>query len=81
MKRQLEEAAALFKENEALAGEDREKANLYRGLAFLALALRRLEREIFEVEDEIQDGPSHFYQRRAARGIRRRPRVLRVQHS
>ena len=81
MKRRLEEAADLFRENEALAGGDREKANLYRGLTFLAEGLRRLEREILEVEGEIENGPSHFYQRRAARAIRRRPRAVRVQHS
>lgn len=38
----LQEAAALFRENEAMFGDikqDKEKANLYRGLALLAEAL------------------------------------------
>ncbi|HEX4263486.1 MAG TPA: hypothetical protein VH597_04030 [Verrucomicrobiae bacterium] len=64
MKRPLEEAVELFRENEALAGGDREKANLYRGLSLLAEGLRRLEKELAEVDSDLQDGPSHFYQRR-----------------
>lgn len=41
----LAEAAALFRENEAMFGDvkqDKEKANLYRGLAALAEALGSL---------------------------------------
>ncbi len=69
MKRPLDEATELFRENEARAGEDREKANLYHGLCLLAEGLRRLERELEEVELEMQDGPSHFYQRRRLREL------------
>jgi hypothetical protein len=76
MKRPLEEAAELFRENEAMAGSDREKANLYRGLGLLAEGIRRLEREIAEVEAEQQDGPSSFYQRRRARIIRKEGQVI-----
>ena len=72
MKRPLEAAAELFRSNEGLAGEDREKANLYRGLSLLAEGLLRLEKEMAEVESEMQDGPSHFYQRRLARPLRKR---------
>lgn len=71
MKRPLDEATELFRENEARAGEDREKANLYRGLSLLAEGLRRLERELEEVESEIQAGPSRFYQKRRLRPLRR----------
>jgi hypothetical protein len=71
MKRPLEEAAELFRENEAMAGNDREKANLYRGLGLLAAGMRRLERGLAEVETERQDGPSNFYQRRRTRVIRK----------
>jgi hypothetical protein len=78
MKRPLQEAAELFRGNEALAGGDREKANLYRGLSLLAEGLRRLEKEVAEVEAEIQDGPSHFYQRRLARPLRRGLRAIRA---
>ena len=74
MKRPLEEAAELFRGNEALAGDDREKANLYRGLTLLAEGLRRLEKELAEVESDIQDGPSHFYQRR--RPLRKEVRAI-----
>ena len=78
MKRPLEEAAELFRGNEALAGGDREKVNLYRGLSLLAEGLRRLEKEMEEVESEIQDGPSHFYQRRPARRETRPIRAVRT---
>jgi hypothetical protein len=64
MKRPLEEAAELFRENAALVGGDREKANLYQGLILLTEGLRRLEKELAEVDSDLQDGPSHFYQRR-----------------
>jgi hypothetical protein len=70
MKRPLEEAVELFQENEGLAGSDREKANLYRGLSLLAGGLQRLEKELSAVESEMQEGPSHFYQRRVARPIK-----------
>ncbi len=70
MKRPLEEAAELFRENEACSGSDREKANLYRGLSLLSEALARLENELAEVESEIQGGPSHFYQEQRARSVR-----------
>ena len=63
MKRPFDEAAELFRENEALAGRDREKANFYRGLSLLAEGLRKLQKEMAEVESDMQDGPSHFYQR------------------
>jgi hypothetical protein len=76
MKRPLEEAAELFRENEALAGSDREKANLYRGLSLLADGIRQLERELAEVESEQQDGPSNFYQRHRTRLIRREGEVI-----
>lgn len=52
MKRPLEEAEELFRQNEALAGSDREKANFYRGLSLLTEGLRRLERELTEAESE-----------------------------
>ena len=76
MKRPLEEAAELFRENEALAGKDKEKANLYRGLRLLAEGVRRLEKDLAEVETERQDGPSNFYQRRRTRLIRKEGRVI-----
>jgi hypothetical protein len=76
MKRALEEAAELFRENEATAGEDQEKVNLYRGLRLLAEGVRKLERELAEVETERQDGPSSFYQRRRTRLIRKEGRVI-----
>lgn len=76
MKRPLDEAAELFRENEARAGDDKEKANLYRGLTLLAEGVRRLEKELAEVESERQDGPSNFYQRRRTRLIRRTGQVL-----
>jgi hypothetical protein len=78
MKRSLEEAAELFAENEALAGGDKERANLYRGLRLLAEGVRKLERELAEVESERQDGPSNFYQRRRTRVIRKQGRVIPV---
>jgi hypothetical protein len=76
MKRPLEEAAKLFRDNEALAGADREKANLYRGLRLLAEGVRKLERELAEVETENQDGPANFYQRGRTRLIRKEGRVI-----
>jgi hypothetical protein len=76
MKRPLEEAAALFRENEALAGNDKERANLYRALGLLTEGVRRLERELAEVEAERQDGPSGFFQRRRTRLIRKEGRVV-----
>jgi hypothetical protein len=76
MKRPLEEAEELFRENESLAGSNREKANLYRGLTLLAEGMRRLERELAKVETERQDGPSNFYQRRRTRLIRKEGRVI-----
>jgi hypothetical protein len=77
MKRPLEEAVELFRGNEALAGGDREKANLYRGLSLLAEGLRRLEKELAEVDSDLQDGPSHFYQRRRP-AVGKRVRAVRV---
>jgi hypothetical protein len=71
MKRPLEEAAELFRENENLAGSDREKANLYHGLALLAEEMRRIEKEMADVEEELQSGPSYFYHRRPAVLVRR----------
>ena len=76
MKRPSEQAAELFRENEAMAGSDREKANLYHGLSLLAEGMRRLERELAEVESEQQNGPSNFYQRRRTRIIRQEGRVI-----
>ena len=76
MRRPLDEAAELFRENEARAGGDKEKANLYRGLSLLAEGVRRLEKELAEVETERQDGPSNFYQRRRTRLIRKEGRVI-----
>lgn len=55
MKSQLEEAAALFRENEMMFGDvrqDKEKANLYRGLALLAEGLASLEKRVEEQENE-----------------------------
>jgi hypothetical protein len=76
MKRSLEEAAELFRENEALTAGNKEKVNLYRGLRLLAEGIRRLEKELAEVETERQDGPSSFYQRRRTRLIRKEGRVI-----
>jgi hypothetical protein len=76
MKRPLEEAAELFRENEAQSGGDREKANLYRGLSLIAEGLRRVEKGLAEVETERQDGPSNFYQRGRTRLIRKEGRVI-----
>jgi len=76
MKRSLEEAAELFRENEGLAAGDKERVNLYRGLRLLAEGVRRLERELAEVETEQQDGPSSFYQRRRTRLIRKQGHVI-----
>lgn len=60
MKRPLDEATELFRENEARAGDDREKANLYHGLSLLAQSLRRVEQELEEVESEMQAAPNTF---------------------
>jgi hypothetical protein len=76
MKRPLEEAAELFRENETLAAGDKERVNLYRALGLLTEGVRRLERELAEVETERQDGPSNFYQRRRTRVIRKEGRVI-----
>jgi len=76
MKRPLEEAAELFRENQVLAEGDKEKANLYRALGLLAEGIRRLEKELAQVETERQDGPSNFYQRRRTRLIRKEGRVI-----
>jgi hypothetical protein len=81
MKRPLDEASELFRENEELASRDREKANLYRGLSLLTEGLRRLERELAEVESDIQDGPSHFYQRRTLRPLRKDARAVPVRQA
>jgi hypothetical protein len=78
MKRPLDEAAQLFRENEILAGEDRERANLYRALGLLTEGMRRLERELAEVEGERHDGQSNIYQRRRTRLIRRDGHVIPV---
>jgi len=46
MNRPIEEAIELFRENEILFGDtrqDKEKANLYRGLAALAEALQEVQ--------------------------------------
>jgi hypothetical protein len=68
MKTSLETAAELFHENETLAGDDREKANLYRGLSLLAGALRGLEKDLAEVESDMQlGGPARFYQQERER--------------
>jgi hypothetical protein len=67
MKKPLEEAAELFKECEKRAGDDRDKAALYRGLRLLADGLRRMERELADVESEMHEGPSRFYHRRLPR--------------
>jgi|GEM_PF-5274726 hypothetical protein len=53
MKESFEEAAALFQENELLFGDvkqDKEKANLYRGLGLMAKALARLEARLDHLE-------------------------------
>jgi hypothetical protein len=71
MKRPLDEATELFRENEVRAGEDREKANLYHGLSLLAESLRRVEKELEAVESEMQACPQYFYQRRRLRPLRR----------
>ena len=52
MKRPLEEAAELFRENQVLAEGDKEKANLYRALGLLAEGIRRLKKELAQVETE-----------------------------
>jgi hypothetical protein len=55
MKSELEEAVALFRENEMMFGDvrqDKERANLYRGLALLAEGLVRLEKRFEEQQSE-----------------------------
>ncbi|EEF61867.1 hypothetical protein [Pedosphaera parvula] len=55
MKSLLEDAASLFRENEMSFGDvrqDKEKANLYRGLALLAEGLCRLEERFERLEAE-----------------------------
>lgn len=55
MKSPLEEAELLFKENEMLFGDvkqDKEKANLYRGLAQLAEGMSQLEKRMKNLEME-----------------------------
>ena len=76
MKRPLDQATELFRENEARAGDDREKANLYHGLSLLAESLRRVEQELEEVESEMQAGPQYFYQQRRLRPLRRLIRAV-----
>lgn len=76
MKRPLDEATELFKENEARAGADEEKANFYRGLSLLAAGLRKLEKEIEVVGSEMQEGSSHFHQRRRSRSFNRLVRAV-----
>lgn len=78
MKRPLDEAVQLFRENETLAGTDRERANLYHALGLLTEGVRRLERGLAEVEAERQDGPANFYQRRRKRLIRKEGHVIPV---
>jgi hypothetical protein len=49
MNHPIEEAIELFRENEALFGDirqDKEKANLYRGLAAMAEALREVQESL-----------------------------------
>jgi hypothetical protein len=53
MKESLKESLSLFKENEMLFGDikqDKEKANLYQGLAKLAEGLLELERRLDDME-------------------------------
>jgi hypothetical protein len=69
MKRPLDEATALFRENEARAGEDREKANLYHGLSLLAEGLRRLEKELAELQSGRHNGAPTVSQRRRMRPL------------
>ena len=71
MKRPLDEATKLFRENEARAGDDREKANLYHGLSLLAESLRRMEQELEEVGSEMQASPQYLHRRRRLRPLRR----------
>jgi hypothetical protein len=61
MKSPLEEASALFRENEMLFGDvkqDKEKANLYRGLALLAEGMGRLEERLERLEVEKLESPA-----------------------
>lgn len=59
----LAEAAHLFRENDMLFGDlrqDKEKANLYRGLAALAEGLMQLQEELskgsYETKDRLTPG-------------------------
>jgi hypothetical protein len=52
MKRPIEEALELFRENETWFGDvrqDKEKANLYRGLAALAEALGEIQQSLDQI--------------------------------
>jgi hypothetical protein len=54
----FEEAARLFSENENMFGDlrqDREKANLYRGLAALAEGLAQLQRQMQQEHHETEN--------------------------
>ncbi|MDB6108266.1 MAG: hypothetical protein JWR69_16 [Pedosphaera sp.] len=53
MKASFQEAASLFRENEMQFGDvkqDKEKANLYRGLVLLAEGLARLDARLDQLE-------------------------------
>ena len=75
MKRPLDEATELFRENEARAGDDREKANLYHGLTLLVESLRRLEQELEELESEMRSSPQYIYPGRHLQPLRRMVRA------
>jgi len=66
MKRPLEEAAELFRQNGAGTSGPEEKANLYRGLALLADGLRKIEKELEVLATERDAANSH-----TARPVRR----------
>ena len=58
MQDKLAEAAHLFRENDMLFGDvrqDKEKANLYRGLAALAEGLMELKEELSRRNNETKD--------------------------
>jgi hypothetical protein len=53
MKESFQEAASLFRENEMLFGDvkqDKEKANLYRGLVMIAEGLARMDARLDQLE-------------------------------
>ncbi len=55
MKRELEVAAELFRQNEALSGgpgTEQERANLYRGLALLAEGLHKIEKRFERLDPD-----------------------------